>query len=98
MNRLVERQDLRLFSLFGPQSTAMEPAVAGKTSVNPSDLQMCDATAEANRCRREIVEIEAQLRARHPDIEGLCRALADWSAGWRSCETEIDSSPPNNNR
>jgi len=23
----------------------------------------------------------AQLLAGHPDVEGLCRALADWSAG-----------------
>ena len=31
-----------------------------------------------DRCRREIAAIEAQLRAGHPDVEGLCRALADW--------------------
>jgi hypothetical protein len=35
------------------------------------------------RCRREIAECEAQLRAGHPDVEGLCLALADWSAELR---------------
>jgi hypothetical protein len=33
---------------------------------------------ESNRCRREIAAVEAQIRAGHPDVEGLCRALADW--------------------
>ena len=31
------------------------------------------------RCRREIAEIESLLLAGHPDVEGLCLALADWS-------------------
>ena len=35
------------------------------------------------QCRREIAAIEAQLRAGHPDVEGLCRALADWSGELR---------------
>ena len=35
------------------------------------------------RCRREIAAIKAQLRAGHPDIEGLCRGLADWSGELR---------------
>jgi hypothetical protein len=34
-------------------------------------------------CRREIAECEAQLRAGHPDVAGLCMALADWSAELR---------------
>ena len=34
-------------------------------------------------CRREIVVIESQIRGGHPDIEGLCLALADWSAELR---------------
>jgi hypothetical protein len=29
------------------------------------------------------VDIEAQIRAGHTDVEGLCRALADWSAELR---------------
>ncbi len=33
---------------------------------------------ERERCRHEIVAIEAQLIAGHPDIEGLCMALSDW--------------------
>lgn len=34
---------------------------------------------EVDRCRSEISNIEAQLRAGHPDVEGLVLALADWS-------------------
>jgi hypothetical protein len=41
------------------------------------------------RCRREIAEITSQLRAGHPDVEGLCLALADWSAKLRLLEKEI---------
>jgi hypothetical protein len=35
------------------------------------------------QCRREIAAIEEQLRAGHPELEGLCLALADWSAELR---------------
>ena len=35
------------------------------------------------RCRREIVAIETQLLAGHTEVEGLCLALADWSAELR---------------
>jgi hypothetical protein len=31
------------------------------------------------RCRREIADVETQLLAGHPDVEGLCLALRDWS-------------------
>jgi hypothetical protein len=31
------------------------------------------------RCREEIAAVEAQIRAGHPDLQGLCLALADWS-------------------
>ncbi len=34
---------------------------------------------EQERCDIQIAEIEEQLRSGHPDVEGLCRALADWS-------------------
>ena len=40
------------------------------------------------RCRREIAVIEDQLRAGHPDLQGLCLALADWSAELQMLETE----------
>ena len=30
--------------------------------------------------------MEAQLRAGHPDVQGLCRALVDWSAELRLIE------------
>ena len=35
---------------------------------------------EIDRCRAEIDSAQNLLRAGHPDIEGLCLALADWSA------------------
>ena len=35
------------------------------------------------RCRAEIAAIEGQIRAGHPDLQGLCLALADWSAELR---------------
>jgi len=35
------------------------------------------------RCRAEIAAIEAQIRAGHPDLQGLCLALADWSCELR---------------
>jgi hypothetical protein len=57
---------------------AMEEASA--TSVpNDSRLQR-----DIDRCRREIAIAEAQLRAGHPDVQGLCLALADWSAELRA--------------
>lgn len=31
------------------------------------------------RCREEIADSERALRDRHPDLQGLCLALADWS-------------------
>ena len=34
---------------------------------------------EVERCRSEVANVEAQLRAGHPDVEGLVLALADWS-------------------
>jgi hypothetical protein len=32
------------------------------------------------RCRREIAAVETELLAGNPDVAGLCRGLADWSA------------------
>lgn len=46
------------------------------------------------RCRREIAAIKGQLLAGHPDIEGLCRALADWSGELRLIEKERQRQPP----
>ena len=39
--------------------------------------------ADIDRCRREIVALEAQIRAGHPDLRGLCLALSDWSCELR---------------
>lgn len=43
---------------------------------------------EIERCRREIAEIEGLLRRGHPDVEGLCQALSDWSAELRLLKQE----------
>jgi hypothetical protein len=43
------------------------------------------------RCRREIAEIEDQLRAGHLDLQGLCLALADWSAELRILQAEQET-------
>lgn len=40
------------------------------------------------RCRREIAAIEARIRGGHPDVNGLCLALSDWSAELRILENE----------
>jgi len=37
---------------------------------------------------REIAEIEAQIRAGHPDLQGLLRGLADWSRELRFLQNE----------
>ena len=51
--------------------------------------QIADRPATAiEQCRREIAEIEAQIRAGHADVEGLCLALADWSTELRLLEAE----------
>jgi hypothetical protein len=46
------------------------------------------------QCRREIAVIEEQLQAGHPDIYGLCLALADWSAELRILEGEQRQKKP----
>jgi hypothetical protein len=42
-----------------------------------------NSSADIARCRAEIAEIEAKLRAGHPDIAGLALALRDWSTELR---------------
>jgi hypothetical protein len=42
-----------------------------------------------DRCRAEIAATESLLLAGHPDVEGLCMALADWSAELRILEREL---------
>jgi hypothetical protein len=38
---------------------------------------------EIARCHREIAEAERLLSEGHPDIQGLCLAISDWSAELR---------------
>jgi hypothetical protein len=49
--------------------------------------------AEIERCRREIADIEAQIRAGHPDVEGLCLALSDWRGSCGGCK-QAEGWPP----
>ena len=43
---------------------------------------------ESNGAAGEIAAIEELLRSGHPDIQGLCLALADWSAELRLLHNE----------
>jgi hypothetical protein len=43
---------------------------------------------EIDRCRHEIAEIEAQLRAGHRDLHDLLLALTDWHAEQRLLQGE----------
>jgi len=48
----------------------------GATGDGDMNSPAADAAA---RCRVELAEIERLLRSGHPDVEGLCLALCDWS-------------------
>jgi hypothetical protein len=50
---------------------------------NTSDAQ------NIQRCREEVADIERLLRAGHPDLQGLCLALADWSLESRLIQREL---------
>jgi hypothetical protein len=71
--------------------------LSGKQATLEGDGRTFEAIAEERRkaeawiarCRREVAEIEAQLRAGHPDVKGLCLALADWSGEIRLIEKEL---------
>lgn len=43
---------------------------------------------DIERCRRELAAIEAELLAGHPNVEGLCLALGDWTAELRILQNE----------
>ena len=45
---------------------------------DPSDLQ-----SERERSMKEIAECKRLLRAGHPEVEGLCLAVRDWSVELR---------------
>src|ERR1039458_3124383 len=44
-------------------------------------------------CRAEIAVIEAQIRAGHPDLQGLCLALSDWHAEIRLLQASVGLAP-----
>ena len=52
-----------------------------------------DYDAETARCERELAEHTALLRAGHPDVAGLCRALVDWSQEIRLLQKEKAREP-----
>ena len=52
------------------------------------DLNSSAADAAA-RCRVELAEIERLLRSGHPDVEGLCLALCDWSIELHMIESGV---------
>jgi hypothetical protein len=45
---------------------------------------------DIEHCRREIAAIELLIGAGHPDLQGLCLALSDWSAELQMIEKEMD--------
>jgi hypothetical protein len=47
-----------------------------------------DVQRKMARCRTEIAAVIALLQTGHPDVEGLCLALADWSAQLRILEKD----------
>lgn len=53
-----------------------------------AELLAAGVDAAIKRCQTEIAAIEALLLARHPDVEGLCMALSDWSAELRILQNE----------
>jgi hypothetical protein len=44
---------------------------------------------DLERTEFEIADIRRQLEAGHPDVEGLCLALMDWSQNKRMIEEEM---------
>jgi hypothetical protein len=54
----------------------------------PSPQSEAQWQREVDRCRDEIAAAESLLLSGHPDVEGLCMALADWSAELRILESE----------
>ena len=69
------------FTARRQHSRATEEAIAERRrSATPRWLR------EVARCRRELAAAETELRAGHPDVEGLCLALMDWSAELRILE------------
>ncbi len=65
----------------GPQMPAEAAAYNDEVAAAAQDLQR-----EMARCRAEICQAERLLRAGHPDVQGLCLALADWSEELRILE------------
>jgi hypothetical protein len=56
---------------------------------NQASLRHNEEDQECLRCHREIEGCETLIRAGHPDVEGLCRALADWGGELRLIRQEL---------
>ena len=55
-------------------------------------LDQLQLAASIERCRVEIAAIKVLLLAGHPDVEGLCLALSDWSGELRLLERGVPDS------
>ena len=53
-----------------------------------SVLSASQLQREIDRCHLEIAEIQCELQAGNPDVQGLCLGLKDWSAELRILERE----------
>ena len=58
----------------------------GATGDGDMNSPAADAAA---RCRIELAEIERLLRSGHPNVEGLCLALCDWSIELHMIESGV---------
>ena len=52
------------------------------------DSKVAELERQIQRCNAEIATVEKMLYAEHPDVEGLCMALSDWSAELRILQEE----------
>ena len=66
-----------------------------------SDGEVVDGHLRLKAARKlgitEIADIEALILAGHPDLHGLCLALADWSAELRIIKADKRETPPGRN-
>jgi hypothetical protein len=71
---------LRRWEDFGGHQATLE--ADGRTFAQVK-AQRVGIAAWIARCRKEIAEIESLIIGGHPDLQGLCLALSDWSAELR---------------
>jgi len=57
--------------------------------LNAQKSKPAEVAAALGRCHREIAGVETLILGGHPDLQGLCQALADWSAELQIIEQKI---------